>query len=638
MSDIEVKAISITEQLKKLKAGEWQIPKFQREFVWTQNMIIDLINSVIESRPIGMVTLWEQEDTSDLELEHISIPDSPAGSDENQSYFGNPDLRPGRFYAILDGKQRSTSLALALGGLSATNGRFKFCGAFFLNVNSEDIQDRVIFIPKKKIIESGLNSTPAYVSSGYYPLSVEDPDKFIRQWMGYINAVDNPENYPNKQLPSEEVRVAHKEKIEQAFEGLSNTKLAVYIVPKEETLADICDIFETLNTTGTKVSTIDLIHSWVYQDTFEDDKIDLREKIDQLGDKEGAKGWSSTKKRPELIAQMLACIQIALDKKLPPRSVAGKKITEIKSIKSNDLLAISSESWREFFQESDFISNVLKDFQELTSGGRFNLDQCPYAGIISVYVALRWHLEFEENSLRQWNQEHLDRLFVAFFWRNSFSLRYDQGFLTRVGADVTLIKDYLYLSTKKKQSMTDWATISNDWLSTKVDRMINIENLTITIKEAVTNGSTKGALRDATRLLLLSRSRKDVSDLTLPIMNLYDNVNLHHIYPKSWCKNNINDLNKMYLSKDPENKNWVDSPANLMPMHPITNNKWKEMEPSMALLELNISSEQQKLSLMQYFIDDKAFNFLSAGPVNVGKFLEYRAQLIVDEYVKYLRV
>src|ERR1035438_10360699 len=85
--------------------------------------------------------------------------------------------------------------------------------------------------------------------------------------MRYLQALKNASNYPQTKLPSERELDRRDQVLKSAFQGLVGTKLAVYVVPETYHLSEICEIFETLNTTGTKVSTVDLIHSRLYADT-----------------------------------------------------------------------------------------------------------------------------------------------------------------------------------------------------------------------------------------------------------------------------------------------------------------------------------------------------------------------------------
>ena len=270
MAEIEVTDTTIPALLSKLSTGEWLTPEFQREFVWNTSAVIGLINSIIDAKPIGMVTLWEQENKSDLELEHISVPDwDTAKNVTGPRYYGNNEKRPGRYYAILDGKQRSTAIALAFGGLRAKSGNYKHSGRYFLNVAAADPLDRIEHIKELDVKARGLDTLATCVGQGLFPLEATEPGKIFQQWMGYTAMIGNAENYPGGQLPSSEELSMRNDLLQTAFDGIISTKLAVYVVPKDENLASICEIFETLNTTGTKVSTVDLIHSWLYADTKE---------------------------------------------------------------------------------------------------------------------------------------------------------------------------------------------------------------------------------------------------------------------------------------------------------------------------------------------------------------------------------
>ena len=75
MADL-VSSVRIPDLLERLLIGEYQVPLFQREFVWSTSDIEQFLLSVIDSRPVGMMTIWEQLDGSGLELEHISLPDN----------------------------------------------------------------------------------------------------------------------------------------------------------------------------------------------------------------------------------------------------------------------------------------------------------------------------------------------------------------------------------------------------------------------------------------------------------------------------------------------------------------------------------------------------------------------------------
>lgn len=57
MGELAVTSLTVEELLRRLKAREWLIPQFQREFVWSVGDVIDLVHSILCARPIGMATI-----------------------------------------------------------------------------------------------------------------------------------------------------------------------------------------------------------------------------------------------------------------------------------------------------------------------------------------------------------------------------------------------------------------------------------------------------------------------------------------------------------------------------------------------------------------------------------------------------
>lgn len=112
-----------------------------------------------------------------------------------------------------------------------------------------------------------LGKLKAAVAAGLFPLEVENPDSIFQQWMHYIQCIRDKSFYNDNILPNEAELERRNRILQEAFDGIIKTKIALYVVPPTYDLAEICDIFETLNTTGTKVSTVDLIHSNIYSDT-----------------------------------------------------------------------------------------------------------------------------------------------------------------------------------------------------------------------------------------------------------------------------------------------------------------------------------------------------------------------------------
>lgn len=638
MSSIEVKSIDIPTLLTNLHSGEWLTPEFQRDFVWTPAQIVSLVNSILDAKPIGMATIWQQEEESELPLEHISINDrDPESTKSGPRFFGENEKRPGRYFAILDGKQRSTSIAMVFGGLKARSGTYKHSGAYFLNADFDDLQDRVQYLSKSEIERRQLTTLPAYVQQALFPLAISGGfNKLSQHFFKMISAVDVRDNY-TEEMPQQETIDKRQEALQSAHDGINQSLLAVYIVPKTETLGDICDIFEVLNTTGTKVTTVDLIHASIYAETSQTKApILLREEIDLLSELDGMQEWSTSSYRPELIAQNVAASQIALDRKHDPRSVTGRKLTKISSIKSSDLLAISSASWRDFFKQKEFVASCFLDFQIAVAGGRFGIKQCPYPAMFNIYFALRWYHEFDSGGEISWSIQQLNDLFRAFFWRNTFSRRYDQGFLTRVSVDIVEFKEFLNSSDPNDNDQI-WANAADKFLKS-LAQMASVESMNEQISEAVRDGNTRGALRLGGLLLLHTRADRDIVDPNQDISHILGVHELHHILPKSWCKDNATSENAHYLRSRSDEPNWVEAPANLIPMASKSNKAWNTRSPKTAIEELDLNSASHAELFERYFVDQECLQYLKNGVGSVGSFLEARAVIIENEIKRLMQV
>ena len=112
MSGIRISDYTVANLVDALRSAIWQVPRFQREFVWDTAGIAGLATSIIDAYPIGMITLWEQSDRDPLDMERLSIQDYDAQKKSTiMRYFGE-DKDSSKIYAILDGRQRCTACLL----------------------------------------------------------------------------------------------------------------------------------------------------------------------------------------------------------------------------------------------------------------------------------------------------------------------------------------------------------------------------------------------------------------------------------------------------------------------------------------------------------------------------------------------
>ncbi len=55
-------AEKIDKLIKRIDSGDIRIPAFQRAYVWKQNQILELLDSIVTNYPIGSILLWYTND------------------------------------------------------------------------------------------------------------------------------------------------------------------------------------------------------------------------------------------------------------------------------------------------------------------------------------------------------------------------------------------------------------------------------------------------------------------------------------------------------------------------------------------------------------------------------------------------
>lgn len=641
MAELAVTSISIEEVLTKLRSREWLIPQFQRDFVWSITDVIAFTNSILFSRPIGMATVWTQPDDSGMELEPLSVLDRNESGAPFERQFCAALQNPNKTYAVLDGRQRCHAVAMAFGGFHSRDARFRLSGRFFLDVTKQDPGEQVRFIKESDVRKRGYDKDATCVSEGLFPLSSNiDGESVLAQWMRYIQLIRNAEFYVDGILPDAKELDRRDAILKRAFDGIIRTKLAVYIVPESYGLAEICEIFETLNTTGTQVSTVDLIHSWLYSDTRNDPEgqVLLRDWISDLGQKDGAIGWASSQDRPELIVQTATACYVALENKVKPRRIGAfgkaRKDHEISSVKADDLLATPTEHWRNVMSNDAVLAEFIGDFQRVVADGLFPWTDCPYPISSAIYVALRFHAFLDPPETHQWGREDLNAIFRAFFWRNALTKRYDQGFLTKLGADIRSIKGWLNMRPQFNSS-TQWAQEIDSLLAKQFSALPDRAELV----DCLTDELPPGAMGKALTLPMKARAETDLLgfDVSFGSPPGSGSVQMHHIYPKAWCQTNKTGELAILLDKTKADRDWVNSVANLMPLSRQANNIWKNKVPGQVIIERSITYEQAKKVLRASFVDEEAFNSLTEGAKQIRMFWESRADAIASDLIRRMK-
>lgn len=595
---LEVTRKSISQVLLLLNQGEWQIPLFQRDFVWNSQQVKELLYSIIKSHPIGLITLWEQpQNDPHTPGEPIKLKDA-----EFRKYQKDPAV----IKLILDGKQRLTVLAMAFGGLSTPNDRFSFSGQWFIDLNKMtpgfDDDNFIIYKKQRQVIDEKLNHPAICVAKGIIPL--KDYENFGK----YLANIHNQEYYDNSELPPLDVRENRVNNVNLLNNTFSQFQIPIAEIPSEITLGEVCEIFNVLNTTGTKVSTFDLLHNKLF--SLSNSKFSLRENFNDHTDLDNL-SYLLTPSRQEFYCQLITGCYI-FDKQNQSQS------KKIESIKGGDLIETPLIFYENFERNILKIDTYTADLFKNIFGTHFQLNEIPYPVQTLLYFALRWHMEMNSDEI-DFNTDELNKIFRAFFWRNTLNERYDQGFLTQFTTDLKTLNTSLS-KISQHRGTEQWKIEANKTLNDLVGDPLPKEK----ILEHIMNGDIRGAIRQLLYISLYTNVTLDLvsgEKLSRFTEERKKKVQLHHIFPRDWCKNN--------KGKYPELLNdlsILNNAANLIPLTSYSNNNWKANSPSTAINRFNLDYTSKMQLYKSLFIDLECFNALKNDELE--EFWEIRSNLL----------
>ena len=260
-------------------------------------------------------------------------------------------------------------------------------------------------------------------------------------------------------------------------------------------------------------------------------------------------------------------------------------------------------------------------------GGRFGWQACPYPVTASIYVGLRWHHKFDVKVTHPWEIADLNALFRAFFWRNALSSRYDQGFLTQLGTDIAQLK-LILKKRSSSESFNNWATAANKSLDAVINKPVPDSN---ELRDLY-SGRQTGALQKALLLPIVTKATKDLLspnvDISFPTRT---DIQLHHIYPQGWCRNNRTGELSKWLDPAVSVKDWVGSAANLMPLSRESNLEWRAANPGAILHQKGLTYAFHGELFSDLFITEEAFEYLKSGADGIPRFWDARADALASQ-------
>lgn len=288
----------IDDLAKRILTGDIYLPKFQREFVWEKPQVIDLLDSVARNYPIGSILLWQsrQELRSEGRIADLEIaqpkPDYPVNY-------------------LLDGQQRLSSI----------------CGALYWKGGDPRSPWNVVYDLKTR--------------SFLHLETMDDPP--LHQMR--LNRIPDPATFfQHVALLESSGQKELADAAKELFNRFKDYKVAT-VTLGDMPLADVAPIFERINSTGTRLTIVDLMRAATWSPEF-----DLVDSIDAIRGVLSAKSFEGID-RKAILRNVSAAVGGAF---------TVESIDDLRKLKPDVLKAGTLETAEGYKRAVDFLSTHIK--------------------------------------------------------------------------------------------------------------------------------------------------------------------------------------------------------------------------------------------------------------------------------------
>lgn len=249
MNSSEITPVSqkIDRLIKRVEDGDIKIPAFQRGYVWSQEQVIELLDSVRLDYPIGSILLWNSNERlqSTRNIAGFPLPD-------------RADSYPVNY--VIDGQQRLSSIY-----------------AVFSFHDSQDSSTQE-YNPDTKIFDIyyDFQSDRLLPFNEYENLQDKSGAVCLRNFLNTSAFLDQLQRLDK----------SYHQKAKDLYSKFSNYEVPVVTIRRNKEEVGI--IFERINNTGTKMNMVDIMVAWTWSDNFQ-----LKEAISELTELLDGKGFDS---------------------------------------------------------------------------------------------------------------------------------------------------------------------------------------------------------------------------------------------------------------------------------------------------------------------------------------------------------
>lgn len=487
---MEAKKSKLGDLMRKIKDGEIQLPDFQRDWIWSDEQIKSLLESVIRGFPINSILLLAC-DGDNLKFAYRPIEGVEKPSSKPQ-------------YLILDGQQRLTSLFGALFSDKPFKiGKGKKELFYYIDMakaievinNSSDEDDIIISVPTgRKLKAKGknldLSSQDKEFAEGMFPLNKISDGTRLNWIVGYTTYYAND---PAKQKFVMEFNNRASE--------IMYYDMAIIELDKNTSLNAVCKIFENVNKGISKLDTFDLLTSIFATKTDENG-----EPIKLRADWEGVH-----KKFTEIGLDILASVDCSDFVTALTLFVSYKNRGTKNSVscKGEDILKLQYEDYLHY--KSNIIEGFIEAGKFLEDDGITTTKYLPYKSQLIPMAAIFAEIKAEGKDtaasrikIRQW------------YWYCVFSESYKDGQGARYAKDIVQVMKWI--NKREEPEIIRRTQIG-------AVRLMNLRSTT----SAAYKGMISIILKNGARDFLAGKNMGTSA-------NYAESIDIHHIFPKKYCE------------------------------------------------------------------------------------------------------
>lgn len=432
-------SVFIQSLIADLKNGEVKVPQFQRKFVWKEEQALKLLDSIANNYPIGSLLLWKTNDKLAIErnIGDFRLPETE-------------ELTPTDY--VLDGQQRLTVIYSCLGALDTDEG---FASGYDLE------SEKFIEMPKDEDSKSTI-----------FPMRWIYQTTKLLNFRTALSALQNSDKY--------------QERLDSLIGTIANYKIPV-VTLKDMTVEEVCPIFERINSSGTSLSTFDLMVAATWSTDF-----DLNEKVEVISDDLDPKGYSDIE--GNTILKCLSAIKY--------KGIKKEQLLSLRNLSADEMNELVEEARESLKKATDLLSTEFKIY---------SIGFLPYEAqiVILCYIYSQTGVLSEQliKRVREW------------FWRSGFGEGYRGASEHYISQHLELIHEYVINGTGDPE----------------VFGVIPSEE---TLKKSLF--ISKSSRSRALVLMLAHQQAKNLTngsvvDISEALSN-FNKRHFHHVYPRAYLK------------------------------------------------------------------------------------------------------